>query len=153
MYNIYVVKENDTLDSIAKKFNTPYYEIIRNNNLESTLELKPGQELKMSVDNTSLLQIYRVKKGDTVYGIARKFGVDADVLLTINGLTRNSYIYPNQDLLVPKENISIYVTKTGDSLDSIIRDSKISPEELLSYNEKIYLIPNQVIVHRNKGWN
>jgi LysM repeat protein len=46
-------------------------------------------------------QSYRVKRGDTVYGIAKSYGVPQDDLVERNGLSRNCHIYPGQRLIIP----------------------------------------------------
>jgi len=151
MYNNYIIKESDTLDSIAKKFRIPYSELIRNNKLEDVFELSVGQELKISNHRQMMFQLYKVKSGDTIHGIARKFGIDMNMLLGINGLSNQSLIYPYQDLLVPGENVNLYITKPEDKLDRVLHNTNLSVEELLMYNENVYLLPNQVIAYRNQG--
>ena len=44
---------------------------------------------------------YIVKRGDTVYGIARSYGVSQDAVADRNGLSRNYHIYPGQRLIIP----------------------------------------------------
>jgi LysM repeat protein len=46
-------------------------------------------------------QSYEIRKGDTLYGIARKFGTTLDELRRLNGFSRNQAIYPGQKMLVP----------------------------------------------------
>jgi LysM repeat protein len=46
-------------------------------------------------------QSYEISKGDTLYGIAKKFGVTLDELRRLNGFSRNKAIYPGQKILVP----------------------------------------------------
>ncbi len=44
---------------------------------------------------------YTVKRGDTVYGIARRHGVSAAAVAERNGLNRNFHIYAGQRLRIP----------------------------------------------------
>jgi membrane-bound lytic murein transglycosylase D len=46
---------------------------------------------------------YRVRSGDTLYDIARKFGVSTTALQRANGL-RGSRIYPGDVLTIPVAN-------------------------------------------------
>ena len=44
---------------------------------------------------------YTVKRGDTLFGIAQRYGIPPAVLAERNGLSRNSYVYSGQRLLIP----------------------------------------------------
>ena len=44
---------------------------------------------------------YTVKRGDTLYGIAQRYGIPPAVLAERNGLSRNSYVYAGQRLIIP----------------------------------------------------
>jgi LysM repeat protein/predicted small secreted protein len=44
---------------------------------------------------------YVVQGGDTIYSIARKFGVSPDAIVTANGLSDPDHIYPGQTLIIP----------------------------------------------------
>ena len=62
-------------------------------------------ELKLVGGDASSAQnapsIYRVQRGDSVCGIARRFAVKCSELSAFNRLTRRGIIYPGQDLLIP----------------------------------------------------
>lgn len=45
--------------------------------------------------------VHRVSRGDTVYGIARRYGTSADRVIALNGLTRPEFLRPGQTLMVP----------------------------------------------------
>ncbi len=83
---------------------------------------------------------YVVKKGDSLYTIAQKYGVSVTELTDINMLTSN-VIYPNQVLLVPSTNehleflLDVYVTKENDTFDKIARVSGVDVEKLAMYND------------------
>lgn len=90
---MYTVKSGDTLYSISRKYNTPVQEIININYLKST-NLVPGQVIRIpefyfDMDNMSLPNYinYTVKKGDTIYSIAKNNNIDADTLRKDNALT------------------------------------------------------------------
>lgn len=104
-YFEYVVKKNDTLYSIAKKFNMSVNELMRINNLETTA-LSIGQVLNVinNSNNESNLgmscygegyvepryEIYTVVRGDSLYSISRKFNVSIDSLRNLNNLTNDN---------------------------------------------------------------
>lgn len=88
----YIVKKGDSLYLIAKRFNTTVNEIIKLNNLKST-SLSINQELKIpnTSSSTGLENIsYTVKKGDSLYSIAKQFNTTVNKIKDKNNLTTNS---------------------------------------------------------------
>mgnify|MGYP004620971965 FL=1 len=83
---------------------------------------------------------YTVKKGDSLYSIAKKYNTTVDELKRLNNLTTNNLAIG--DVLKvkekPKENNSsseiTYTVKKGDSLYQISKKYNISVEELKAYN-------------------
>lgn len=96
---IYVVKRGDSLYKIASSFNTSVAEIKKKNSLNSNT-LSVGQKLEITSSQISGAVQYTVKSGDTPYTIAKKFGMNLSVLLTLNGLNSRSKIYPGQKLWI-----------------------------------------------------
>ena len=80
-----------------------------------------------------------------MYSIASRYNTNEDYLLKINGLDKNDYIYPNQQILVPKENVEIYITKENDTLKGVANNFRISIEELVNQNNEIYLKEEQLL--------
>ncbi len=100
---------------------------------------------------------YVVKQGDSLYKIAKEYGVTVNELLNANGL-KNALIYPNQVLIIPLNNngeiyFVEYVVKENDTLEGIADKYKISIKDLDNYNnlEKIYLASDQVLTVPNKA--
>ena len=105
---VYRVKRGDTLGKIAKKFGVSVREIKRRNNLRSNT-IYPGQRLVIPTKGGNLnrkkkikvkLITYRVKRGDSLAKIAKKFGTTVRELKKINRL-RSSKILVGQRLKVP----------------------------------------------------
>jgi hypothetical protein len=46
-------------------------------------------------------QVYVVKKGDSVYKIAKRFGTTMEAIISANNLRNPNLIYPGQILLIP----------------------------------------------------
>ncbi len=101
---VYVVKRGDSLWAIANYFGTTVNKLKKDNNLTSnTLTVRQKLTLQSARPGNSVL--YTVKSGDIPANIARQHGMNLNVFLRINGLSRRSTIYPGQKLWVtPKTN-------------------------------------------------
>lgn len=95
---------------------------------------------------------YVVKRGDTLYKIARDNGVAVEDLIAANNLTSNA-IYPNQTILIPKTVPSgsvyfeEYIVQSHDTLEGIAERMNVRLDLLTKYNDitKILLAENQII--------
>jgi membrane-bound lytic murein transglycosylase D len=96
---VYSVKKGDSLYIIAKAFNTTVQEIKNQNNLQSNI-LRVGQKLIIQSGTPAGAVPYTVKSGDTPFKIAKRYGMNLDYLLALNGLSTRSKIYPGQQLWV-----------------------------------------------------
>ena len=146
MYKVYEVSFGDTLDSIAKKFNTTVYELKNINNITS---LTAGQLIVVpNYNDNEYFDVYVIKKGDTLYSIALNNNVTVSDLANINGINKDDYIYPGQEILVPKNDIKMIVTDKEDTLESISKKMGIKQDELITQNEILYVLPDQLVVYR-----
>lgn len=134
--NYYTVKSGDSLWSISRKFNVTVDELKNANNLSSNLLsvgqnlIIPGKEAQATSDE------YVVKKGDTLYSIARKYNTSVDNLKSINNITTDSLAI-GQIIKLPSTNSTVsdtYIVKKGDSLYSIARTYNTSVDKLKEIN-------------------
>lgn len=84
--------------------------------------------------------LYTVKRGDTLYSIARKYNTSVSELRRLNGLS-SDLLTIGQTLKVPTleipedPNTSEYIVQSGDTLSSIANKLNVSVNDLISYNE------------------
>jgi N-acetylmuramoyl-L-alanine amidase len=89
-------------------------------------------------------EVYEVKKGDTLFSIARGFNTDIGALLNLNNLKQEDTIFIGQKVFVPalkeppfekqKTQYKIYTVKKGDTLFSIAKKNSLKLEYLLKIN-------------------
>ena len=94
----YVITKGDTLYQIAKKYNITVKDLKKANNLTNDL-LSIGQNLIIPSTSNNY-KIYEIKRGDTLYQIAKKFGTTIEKLKKINNL-KSDNISIGQKLLIP----------------------------------------------------
>ena len=82
-FDLYIVKAGDTLYNLAKKYETTWQELMKVNNMTSTL-LRIGKQLIVP-GNANKIDYY-VEASDTLFNIAQKFKIDIDELKQKNNL-------------------------------------------------------------------
>ena len=138
-YSEYKVEKNDTLYSIASKFNTTVDKIKELNNLQNNmlmigqLLIIPEEEIKDEIIEDNEYSTYIVKRGDSLYKIARDNNITVDELININNLD-NLTIQIGQELLVPKIEEEFYIVEKGDTLWSVSKKNNITVDQLKELN-------------------
>ena len=119
---IHIVKRGETLGHIAMKYHVSVKNLMRWNGLSSKSVLRIGQRIRIyggsgpavssssggskssaTTSKSGGYEWYTIKKGDTLLGIAYKFkGVSLNDILRLNGLTKNSKIYPGRKIKIRK---------------------------------------------------
>ncbi len=144
MYQVYQVMNGDTWESMASKFHTDRKTLQAMNGIEMLI---PGMMIVVpKIGEKDYFTTYIVEKGDSLYEIARKTGTTVDLLLSVNGLEKDDYLYPGQELWIPKEGTKLYITKDGDTLASVATTWGVSSQRIWEDNEKIYLLPDQLLI-------
>jgi membrane-bound lytic murein transglycosylase D len=96
--SFYTVKKGDYLGKIARRFKLSLSELKNLNGLRKSA-LRVGQRLQILKDQ-AISKLYIVRKGDSLYAIARRFGVSVSRLVKANSLARKT-IYPRQKIIIP----------------------------------------------------
>lgn len=104
----YTVQAGDTVAAIAARHGLSTASVLALNGLGWKSLIFPGQVLKLSpnarVAPAAAAQEggrYTIVQGDTVSRIAARFGVPVESLLSANGLSWSSIVYPGQTLAIP----------------------------------------------------
>lgn len=95
----YTVQKGDSLWVIANKYGITTEELKSYNNLTSNL-LSIGQVLKIPQGKTSTENIYKVKKGDSLWTIANRYNTTVEKIKVLNNLTSN-LLSIGQQLKIP----------------------------------------------------
>ena len=134
----YVVQKGDSLYSIAQKFNTTVDKLKELNNLTSN-NLSIGQVLVISEEQGSSPSddyiIYTVKRGDSLWNIARDFDTTVDAIIDLNNLGTTA-LSVGQTLKIPQKTESslTYTVKSGDSLWKIANSFGVTVDSIIQTN-------------------
>ena len=98
----YTVKAGDILFNIAKKYGVDFKKLAADNGLSNPNLIYPGQILIIKDAKANEPVEYTVKAGDTLSGIAAKYGVDYKQIAADNGISNPALIYPGQKLTIKR---------------------------------------------------
>ncbi len=77
---------------------------------------------------------YRIQKGDTLWSIARHYGVKMETLMMINRLDENSILTVGKNLQIPGTNARVHIVKSGETFWQIASSYGIGLDELQRLN-------------------
>jgi len=181
----YKIKSGDSLIKIAKKFHTTPELVAKVNNIKGT-QIRAGKHLLIPVAAQALddyilsaesrlaktqskkqqgIKItHKVKSGDTLWDIARKYRVSSKSIAKWNGMAPRDFIKPGQNLVIwqkakmttssskPADQIVMrnitYRVRRGDSFARIADKFNVRIKDIErwnSLNRKNYLQPGQVL--------
>lgn len=102
-------------------------------------ENQPVKDRNRAIENPrkkgDLFEInYLVKKGDTLMGISRKYGIELATLLARNNLTNTNVIKVGSVLIIPVPAERVYVVKPKETLWRIAKRYGVAIEVLMDLN-------------------
>lgn len=159
---LYTVKSGDTMFLIAKRFNVSLQALVNANpQINDPNIINPGQIICIPSPGAGVPcrggQSYRVVKGDTMYEIAKRFGISLENLIRANPQIKDpSEIFPGQEICIPvaPQPVScsggaLYTVKSGDTMFEIAKRNQLSLSALIAANPQISnpdrIFPGQVI--------
>lgn len=153
------VRRGDTLGAIADKYGVSVAALRSANRIRGSI-IHPGQDLLIAAAPTAGLARameqptptrratgkHVVRRGDTLWGIARTHGVSMDNLADSNGLRRNGTLSVGQVLSIPGTRTlastdgagsrsMTYIVRSGDTLSRIATRFRVRLADLLGWND------------------
>lgn len=135
---VYTVKSGDTLSGIAAKYGTTYQTLAAYNGIANPNIINVGQQIRIPGTSAAPAPapapatqqsgdtVYTVKSGDTLSGIAAKYGTTYQKLAAYNGISNPNIINVGQKIKIPgtgatasKSQYVTYEVVRGDSLWAI----------------------------------
>jgi len=107
----YIVRAGDTLSAIAHRFGKSILRIMELNAISNpdliytgrTIHLDSDQNPDLVSDPSSIRAGYTVVSGDTLSGIAARFGVSMATLAVVNSLSNTDFIMVGTQLVIPAD--------------------------------------------------
>ncbi len=175
LWMAYKLQATDTLKTIAKKFDTSVAALMRLNQMQANVlkmpfsmvipiyvsdfnkykqyQYEPPRRINVQVE---LVKRYRLKSGDTLWGVSRQFKVKLRDLMSWNGVKANTILYSGKQIVVAqsravaKEPIVLrgehrhtiirnvyYPARRGDSLWSIGNKFFVSVNDIIAWNPTV----------------
>ncbi|MFC6170338.1 LysM peptidoglycan-binding domain-containing protein [Loigolactobacillus jiayinensis] len=107
--------------------------------INSWLDRSNAEILSVTGTTTAGGSTYTVQSGDTLSGIAAKYGTSVSALASLNGISNTNYIYIGQKLTIKgnaaaASGISYYTVQSGDTLSAIAVAHGLTTATLAAYN-------------------
>jgi murein DD-endopeptidase MepM/ murein hydrolase activator NlpD len=85
-------------------------------------------------DGSAKLRAYAVRQGDTLTGIASRFGISMMTVWWANDLTSKDALHVGQKLVIPPVSGLVVRVKAGDTLESVAAATGGSADQIVAYN-------------------
>jgi len=99
-----------------------------------------------SVEADPKTRTYLVQQGDTIYGLAEKFGVTAQTLIWANSLQNVDRLALDIELRIPSTSGVLHTVRDGDTLSAIAQRYQAAPDEILTYKGNELRDPDALVM-------
>ena len=123
---IHVMQRGETIYSIAKSYGVSAQEVLSYNKISDPSKVQAGARIVIPGANSgtsntgtpassqpparSAYNEYRVERNDTLYSLARRYGISLAELLDMNGFTHNYALKAGEKIRVPASNTGPVIT-------------------------------------------
>lgn len=149
------IRSGDTPYKVARQYGIKVQDLLAVNRIDNPRSLKVGDELILPTDGASVppaagpvvgtaqaTTTYQVRKGDSLWSIARRFQVKVQDLTAWNGLTRKSVLQPGTTIQLaaaPQRAEGgqriVYQVRPGDTLWAISQRFALDVHQILDWNQ------------------
>lgn len=133
------VNNQDAVD-IEGRENVPVDSDVKNieddEKLKNELLLSEKTDFSLPSKNVPLkVKTYKVKQGESLSQIAKKFGVSMDTICGSNNLTSYDYVPSGTVLRIPNKDGILYNMKQGNSVTGLAKKYRVPVEKVLAENK------------------
>ncbi len=129
----YTVKRGDTLSKIAGLYGVTVEQIVELNSIQNPNLIYVGEVLQITTSDkpnteptSSTETYYTVKRGNTLWGIARRYGTTISSIVELNNIQNPNLIYPGQVLLIRRDVRSNDTHATGGTFYRVGRGDNLT---------------------------
>ncbi len=123
-YRIHKVRRGESLARIASRYGTSVGHLQKVNGIRNRNRIYPGQRLRVPATGGARTATaaptrtteHRVRRGETLSGIAGRYGTSVSSLQRLNRLSNRNRIYPGQPLKIAAGGTVVHVVRRGDTL-------------------------------------
>lgn len=147
-HDTYVVQPGDTLSEIAKRLAVAVQTVAALNAIADTDHIVVGQRLVLDGDPGAAPgqggpgDVHVVQPGETLSGIAARYGTDLDTLVTANGLSDRDLVWAGSRLVIradtpalpEPQTASTHVVKPGETVSEIAAAYGVTLHDLVAAN-------------------
>jgi len=137
-YVYHVMAPGENLSQLASQYGVSVGELMDMNGLSGPNAVSQGQSIIVKKLSSSPKPVYHiVKKGETLYSLAKRYGVNISKLRELNNLTNRSLV-PGQRIIVNEGYNNVNANQYGN-----IRKEVLSDNNAISDNAPVQSIPSQ----------
>lgn len=137
-YEDYVVAADDSLPSIAERYDTDVTVLMSLNEIADERDLAEGQTILVPRIDVARFAVHIVQTADTLFDISRLYNTTVAQLRSLNGLEGGSDLAAGRSIIVPRVDETLldrYIVRSGDSLYSIAKRFDVELPVLQALNQ------------------
>ncbi|HLP11492.1 MAG TPA: LysM peptidoglycan-binding domain-containing protein [Flavobacteriales bacterium] len=156
-YYVHTVKKGETLSEIAKKYKSPLADVLNSNpGKENRIDI--GDHIKIPVTNRNRIAVtppvrhtttgkehvveHKVEKGETIYGIAKKYKTTQEAIYELNPDAKNG--------ISPGQTLKIQTTVDTESINHAVQTNKLAEPKVLFDH---VVLPQETIFSLSRKYN
>ena len=138
---LHTIRPGDSIYKLSKLYNISVDKILAANPGIDPDNLQVGQKICIPVPPCDG-EIYKIKAGDTIYGLAQKYNISVNAILQANPGVNPDNLQIGDSICIPVdtdfcEDGEIYTIKGGDTIGKLALEYGVSVNEILAANPNI----------------
>jgi murein DD-endopeptidase MepM/ murein hydrolase activator NlpD len=135
---LHVVRQSDTLESIAATYKVPVQAILdyRPNQVRDAADLAPGRTIMVpggTMPERTAVILHTVQEGDTVFALAERYNITPETIISANSLPDPDFLQVGQQLaILPVSGVGLIVQE-GDTVAALAARYRVEEAAIRNY--------------------